>query len=201
MPVIQGILRHVVVPVSIDTYKSPVAAEAVAAGCEIINDISGLSFDPEMFHVARDTHVGIVAMHRQGTPQTMQISPAYGDVVSEVLAHLRSRRDALLSEGIDRDRICLDPGIGFGKTVAHNVALLANCRRFHELGCPVLVGPSRKKFIAELSGDPDADRTAGTIGVSCWLASQGVQVLRVHDVSALRQALLLFEAAGGCLQV
>src|SRR6185312_4141079 len=101
---------------------------------------------------------------------TMQLNPTYGDVVEEVLAYLRGRRDRLLAEGVDRDRICLDPGIGFGKTVAHNLALLANCCRFQELGCPVLVGPSRKKFIAEVCRDPEADRTAGTIGVSCWLA-------------------------------
>jgi dihydropteroate synthase len=197
MPVIHGVCRQVAVPLSIDTYKAPVAAEAVAAGCEIINDITGLTHDPGMFHVARDTHAGIVAMHMQGTPQTMQLSPTYGNVVEDVLAYLRARRDALLAEAIDRDRICLDPGLGFGKTVEHNLTLLAHCQRLHELGCPVLVGPSRKKFIAEVCRDPDADRTAGTIGVSCWLASQGVQIVRVHEVSVVRQALVLFEAAGG----
>src|SRR5262249_3089037 len=127
----------------------------------------------------------------------MQLNPTYGDVLAEVLIYLGQRRDALLAAGIDRESICLDPGIGFGKTFEHNLRLLANCRQFHELGCPVLVGPSRKKFIAEASGDPSCDRTAGTIGVSCWLSSQGVQLLRVHDVAPVRQALLLFEAASG----
>jgi dihydropteroate synthase len=197
LPVVAGLREQTGVPLSVDTSKATVAAEAIAAGCEIINDVTALSHDPDMFHVARDTHAGLVAMHMQGTPQTMQLGPTYVDVVEEVRAYLAARRDALVAAGIDRERICLDPGIGFGKTVAHNLALLAASQRFHELGCPVLVGPSRKRFIAEVCRDPDADRTAGTIGVSCWLASQGIQVLRVHDVSAVRQALMLYEAAGG----
>jgi dihydropteroate synthase len=183
--------------ISIDTSKARVAREAIAAGCEIINDITALSGDPEMIAVAAESQCGVCAMHMQGTPQTMQDDPRYGDVVGEILAYLAKRRDALDAVGIDRERICLDPGIGFGKTHQHNLTLAANCWRFHELGCPVLAGHSRKGFIGKVFGDKAADRTFGTLGVSMSLAAQGIQVLRVHDVAATRQALALFAATGG----
>ena len=136
-------------------------------------------------------------MHMQGTPQTMQDNPTYHDVVGEVVEFLRSRREQLVQAGIAAERIALDPGIGFGKTHQHNLTLAAHAWRLHELGCPVLVGHSRKAFIGKVIGDKDADRTAGTIGVALALAIQGVQIIRVHDVAAVRQALLLFEATGG----
>jgi dihydropteroate synthase len=132
----------------------------------------------------------------QGTPQTMQDNPTYEDVVSQVFEFLRVRRDVLLREGISQDRIALDPGIGFGKTHAHNLELLAHCQELHALECPVLVGHSRKSFVNRVLGDKQADPLAGTIGVSLALAAQGVQILRVHDVAAVRQALVLYEAAG-----
>jgi dihydropteroate synthase len=159
--------------------------------------VTGLEGDPDMLAVARDTGAGVCAMHMQGTPQTMQDRPQYADVVEDVFRYLRGRRDALVAAGIEQERICLDPGIGFGKTHQHNLTLLAACRRYHALGCPLLVGPSRKGFIGKLLGDKEADRTAGTIGVCIALARQGIQVLRVHDVAQVRQALLLFEAVGG----
>jgi dihydropteroate synthase len=118
-------------------------------------------------------------------------------VVGDIREYLGGQVEKLVAAGIDRERICLDPGIGFGKTHQHNLTLLANCWRFHEIGLPLLVGHSRKGFIAKLIGDKEADRTAGTIGVACSLAAQGVQILRVHDVRAVREALLLFEASGG----
>ena len=136
-------------------------------------------------------------MHMQGTPRTMQQCPVYDNVVEDVLAYLRTRRDALVSAGIQQSRIALDPGIGFGKTAQHNLALLTEIERFHGLGCPVLVGLSRKRFIGQILGDVQVDRTAGTIGGALAMARRGVQILRVHDVAAVRQALLLFEAAGG----
>ncbi len=136
-------------------------------------------------------------MHMQGTPQTMQDHPTYRNVVEEVAAYLKDRRDVLVAAGISTDRIALDPGIGFGKTVEHNLQILAASARLHALGCPVLVGHSRKGFIRKVLGDPKADRLAGTIGVALALALHQIQVLRVHDVGAVRQALLLFEAAGG----
>jgi len=196
LPVIEEICRQVSIPVSIDTWKASVAREAIAAGAEIINDITGLEGDAEMAAVAVETGAGVCAMHMQGTPQTMQDNPQYDDVVADIHRYLQERLDALLTLGIERERICLDPGVGFGKTHQHNLTLLANCYRYHELGQPLLVGHSRKGYIGKLLGS-EADRTAGTVGVSCALARQGIQVLRVHDVEPVRQALALFEAVGG----
>jgi dihydropteroate synthase len=192
--VVRGLCRHAGPPVSIDTSKASVARTALDEGAEVINDITALTGDPEMLDVVRGAGGAVVAMHIQGTPQTMQDDPQYGDVTAEVLDYLRNRRDALIAAGIADDRICLDPGIGFGKTHQHNLALLANCGRFHELGCPLLVGHSRKGYIGKVLADKSADPLPGTIGVACALALQGVQILRVHDVAAVRQALLLFEA-------
>jgi dihydropteroate synthase len=198
LPVVEAVHRSRPDAVlSIDTSKAVVAEAAVAAGAEIINDVTGLAGDPRMMDLVRTSSVGVCAMHMQGTPQTMQDNPTYGDVVLEVHDFLRQRRDALITAGIDRERICLDPGIGFGKTHEHNATLMANCRRFHDLGCPLLVGHSRKGFIGAAVGDKHADRTAGTIGAALALARQGVQVIRVHDVAPVRQAFVLFEACGG----
>jgi dihydropteroate synthase len=197
LPVVEAVCRQVNVPVSIDTSKAAVARPVVAAGAEIINDITGLTGDPEMLQVARDSRAGVCAMHMRGTPQTMQDNPVYTDVVAEILEYLADCRDALIQSGIDRERICLDPGIGFGKTHQHNLTLMANCWRFHELGCPLLVGHSRKGFIGKVLGDKTSDRLYGTIGGALSLARQGVQVIRVHDVRPVREALLLFQATGG----
>jgi len=197
MPVVEALCRRAGVPVSIDTSKAAVAREAVAAGAQLINDVTALTGDPDMVEVAAGIGAGVCAMHMRGTPRTMQDAPAYGDVLREVTDYLRARRDALVAAGIGPDRIALDPGIGFGKTTEHNLALLAGAWRLHELGCTVLVGHSRKRFIGRVLGDPpEPDRVAGTIGVALSLARQGVQVLRVHDVAPVRQALLLFEATG-----
>lgn len=136
-------------------------------------------------------------MHMQGTPRTMQDNPRYENVVAEISDYLAARRRALVVAGIVPARICLDPGIGFGKTHQHNLTLMANCWRFHELGCPVLVGHSRKGFLANLIGDSERDRTAVTVGSALALARQGVQVIRVHDVRPVREALLAFATMGG----
>jgi dihydropteroate synthase len=197
LPVVQALCEQTGLPVSIDTSKASVAREAVAAGAEIINDITGLRGDPEMIPLARDTGAAVCAMHVQGTPQTMQDHPTYGDVVQEIYDYLAERRDALIAADIAAERIALDPGIGFGKTHEHNLTLLAACHRFHGLGCPLLVGHSRKGFIGKVLRSREADRTYGTIGVALALASQGVQIVRVHDVRPVREALLLYQASGG----
>jgi dihydropteroate synthase len=197
VPVIVALAGRVTVPISIDTSKAEVAREALAAGAEIINDVTALRGDPRMIEVACAQAAGICAMHMLGTPQTMQDDPRYTDVVSEVLDFLRARRDALIAAGIAAERVALDPGIGFGKTHQHNLTLLAGCHRFHELGRPLLVGHSRKGFIGKVLGDKATDRTAGTVGVAMSLAAQGVQIIRVHDIKPVREALLLFEATGG----
>jgi len=197
IPVVTALCRQASIPVSIDTSKAVVVRQAVAAGAEVINDVTSLTGDPEMLEAAVRSGAGICLMHMLGTPRTMQQNPTYQDVVREVREYLRSRREAVIAAGVQPGRIALDPGIGFGKTTQHNLALLQQAWQLHELGSVVLVGPSRKRFIGRVLGDDDADRTAGTIGVALALACQGVQILRVHDVAPVRQALLLYEAVGG----
>lgn len=194
MPVVAALCEKTALPLSIDTSRALVAREAVAAGAEVINDVTALTGDAEMAALAAESGCGVCAMHMLGQPRTMQQAPVYDDVVEDILRYLGDRRDVLTAAGIEQARIALDPGIGFGKTAEHNLALLSGAWRFHALGCPVLVGPSRKRFIAEVLGDSQTDRTAGTIGVALSLARQGIQVLRVHDVASVRQALLLHEA-------
>ncbi|MFM1903689.1 MAG: hypothetical protein RLZZ440_1589, partial [Planctomycetota bacterium] len=138
------------VPVSIDTSKAAVAERALDLGAEIINDVTGLEGDPAMVALARDSAAGVCGMHMRGTPQTMQLDPRYDDVVAEIHDYLAGRRDALLAAGLPLERICLDPGIGFGKTHAHNLELMARAEAFLDLGCPILVGHSRKGFLGKL---------------------------------------------------
>ena len=197
LPVIEGLTAKIRIPISIDTSKAAVAKDAVQAGAEIINDVTGLSGDPRMFDVARDSNVGVCVMHMKGTPQTMQNDPRYQNVVEEIADYLVLRRKWCTDNGIDEDRICLDPGIGFGKTHEHNLELLRATERFVGLGSPILIGHSRKGFIGKLLGDPSADRTAGTLAVSLAVATAGAQVIRVHDVKETVGGLRLFEAAGG----
>ena len=186
------------VPVSIDTSKAAVAIEAIAGGAEIINDVTGLAGDPDMLWVAVTSGTGVCAMHMRGTPQTMQVEPRYDDVVADIHRYLAARRDALLQAGIPREKICLDPGIGFGKTHSHNRELMAQAGRFLDLGVPILVGHSRKGFIgkaleAALGRSATRDELdAGTAGAACGLAGQGIQIVRVHAVGLVRAALELF---------
>ncbi len=197
IPVVAALCERVAVPVSVDTSKAAVAREALQVGAEVVNDVTALGGDEDMLPLVIETGCGVCAMHMRGTPRSMQQEPFYRDVVGEVIDYLRVRRDALTDAGVESSRIALDPGIGFGKTTEHNLELLRGAARLHELGCPVLVGHSRKRFIRQVAGDPEADRTPGTIAVAAALARQGIQVLRVHDVAAVRQGLALFEAAGG----
>ena len=196
LPVVAALSRQTAVPISLDTCSPPVARACLDTGVEAINDITALA-DPAMLALAAASRCGVCAMHMRGAPPSMQNDPQYGDVVAEVLAWLAARRDALTAQGIAAQRIALDPGIGFGKTAAHNLAILNHLARYRELGCPLLVGLSRKAFIGQALGNPSLDRTAGTIGAALAAARQGVEILRVHDVAAVRQALLLFAAAGG----
>jgi dihydropteroate synthase len=197
LPVIRQLAAQISIPISIDTSKAAVAAAAIEAGAEIINDVTGLEGDPEMAAVARESGVGVCVMHMQGTPQTMQDAPQYHDVVAEIAAYLVQRRQACLDVGIELDRICLDPGIGFGKTHQHNLTLLRATGQFVSLGSPILIGHSRKGFIGKLLGDKADDRTAATLGVSLAVAAAGAHVIRVHDVKPTVDALKLFKAAGG----
>ncbi len=197
LPVLERLQGVVQIPISIDTTKAAVALAAIERGAEIINDVSGLESDPRMIEVAAQTSAGVCAMHIQGTPQTMQNEPQYEDVVQDIMAYLRSRDAWLIAQGVAPQRICLDPGIGFGKTHEHNLQLLDRAHTFHALGRPLLIGHSRKGFIAKILGDKSLDRTYGTMGVSMALARRRIQILRVHDVAAHRQSLKLFAVSGG----
>ncbi|WP_442482464.1 dihydropteroate synthase [Aeoliella sp. SH292] len=197
LPVIEHLAREVSIPISIDTRKASVARAAIDAGAEIVNDVTGLEGDPAMLPLVVATGVGVCAMHMQGTPQTMQDNPQYDDIVGEIHHYLRIRRDVLMAADVDLSRICLDPGIGFGKTHEHNLTLMTECRQFHDLGCPLLVGHSRKGFLSKIVGDAESNRDAATIGAALSLARQGVQVIRVHDVCPAREAVLAFAATGG----
>ncbi len=199
VPVLEALMGRLSIPISIDTSKATVAEAAIDLGAEIINDISGLELDSRMIEVARRSGCGLCAMHMQGTPQTMQDSPRYENVVQEILGYLKKRDDFLTSREIEPSKICLDPGIGFGKTHEHNLELLRSAELFHALQRPILVGHSRKGFIAKVIHNKQADRMPGSIGVSLAMAAKAIQILRIHDVLATRQALLLFEAAGGLL--
>jgi dihydropteroate synthase len=189
VPVIEQVAQRVSVPISIDTTKAAVAERALAAGAAIVNDISGLRFDPRMPEVCAQTNAGVVCMHMQGTPQTMQIDPHYEDVVREIGDFLRERLDALEACGIARERVVIDPGIGFGKTPDHNLAILKNISRFRDLGRPVLIGHSRKRFLAKILGRAIDESSSATIGVAVAAALAGADILRVHHVQAVRDAL------------
>jgi dihydropteroate synthase len=194
LPVIERIVKQTSVPVSVDTSKAEVARQALGSGAVIVNDVSGLTFDPLMPTVCAQGRAGVVCMHMQGTPATMQQNPRYGDVVAEISAYLAGRLDQLEAAGIPRERIVIDPGIGFGKTAEHNLTLLQHVDRLRALGRPVLIGHSRKRFLGKLLGRPMDELHAGTIGVSVALALKGADILRVHEVQATRDALCAFRA-------
>ena len=199
IPVIERLAQETAVPISIDTTKAEVARRALAAGAQIVNDVSGLTVDDDMPHVCRETGAGVICMHMQGTPQTMQDDPHYEDVVGEVCGFLAERLGALQQQGIPPERVVIDPGIGFGKTARHNLEILSNIRRFRELGRPVLIGHSRKRFLNEVLGRPVDERTAGTLGIAIALAMQSTDIIRVHDVRATRDVLLAWQAVAGRL--
>ncbi len=186
--------------VSIDTRKAPVAAKSAELGTKILNDVSAMSYDPKMAEVAASTGLPICLMHAQGTPETMQADPRYDDVVLDVYDYLAERIEVALAAGIKRTQIIVDPGIGFGKTLQHNLALLRRMSIFHSLGCPILLGASRKRFIGEISGAQDAaERMAGSVSVALDGIRQGVQIVRVHDTLHTRQAISLQTALFGTL--
>lgn len=182
------------VAISIDTRKGPVAAAALAAGADIVNDVAAFTFDPAIREVSRAA-AGLCLMHAQGTPQTMQQDPHYDDVLLDVYDFLEEKVSGAEAAGIPRARIMVDPGIGFGKTLAHNLTLLRNLGLFHALGCPILLGVSRKKFVGQIGGEAEARRRVpGSVAVALAGVAQGAQILRVHDVWETRQALALWQS-------
>lgn len=194
LPVISG-LKFKDVLVSVDTYKAEVAEKAIAVGAHIVNDISGTTFDPRMKEVVKKSAAGVVIMHIQGTPFDMQKNPSYHDVVADVCGRLGALTESLVSYGIKRDSIIVDPGFGFGKTAAHNMEMLANLERFKTLGFPLLIGLSRKSFLGHYTGlaNPE-DRLAPSIAAGVLAALKGADILRVHDVAETAHALKLLSA-------
>ena len=194
-PVIAAIRADAGIAISIDTRKAAVTAAAVEAGADLVNDVSGFTFDPALAPLCAKHDVPVCVMHMQGDPQTMQDNPTYEDVVLDVYDHLDRQVQGLERAGIDRSLIVVDPGIGFGKTQDHNLALLQNLSVFHGLGCAVLLGVSRKGFIGRIGKEPRADaRFPGSLALGLAGLAQGVQILRVHDVAETAQALRLWMA-------
>jgi dihydropteroate synthase len=186
VPVVAAVAKAVSVPISVDTSKSEVARAAIDAGAIMVNDVTALRGDSAMVDVVAQAGAGLVLMHMQGTPDTMQHAPRYDDVVGEVAQFLAERIRFAIDHGVAKDRIVVDPGIGFGKTLGHNLDLLANLRVFTELGYPLLVGPSRKGFIGQLTDQSVEARGWGTAGVVALAVEQGANILRVHDVGPMK---------------
>lgn len=194
-PAIRAITQHHNAMLSIDTRKAAVAEAALQAGANLVNDVSGFTFDPALAPLCAKHGVPVCVMHAQGDPATMQSDPQYGDVLLDVYDFLDRQVSALVGLGIPRSQIAVDPGIGFGKTQAHNLVLLARLSLFHGLGCPILLGASRKRFIGTIGNAPDAQgRAPGSVAVALEAIAQGVQIVRVHDVAETRQALSLWQA-------
>jgi dihydropteroate synthase len=197
VPVIAGLRAKTEARISIDTRKTAVMREAVSAGADVINDVTALMHDPLSLETAADLGVPIILMHAQGDPRTMQENPTYEDVVLDVFDFLEARVEACVRVGIPREHLIVDPGIGFGKTLEHNLALMSGLSIFHAMGLPILVGASRKRFIGTLTGvEAAGDRVAGSLGAALAAVAQGTQIIRVHDVAATKAALAVFQASG-----
>lgn len=196
MPVMEELSGKTDLPISVDTYKADVAQEALENGACIVNDIYAMRYDEDMAEVIRQYDAGVVLMHMKGTPADMQEDPYYDDVIKEIFLFLKERAETAREAGIDRDRIMVDPGIGFGKRVRDNLEILREIGAFSALGYQVLVGPSRKGFIGKITGRPVTERVGGTVAVSALAATNGADVLRVHDVGEVVAGVKLAEAVG-----
>jgi dihydropteroate synthase len=196
LPVIEGLRAKTDARISVDTRKAEVMRRAAAAGADILNDVSALTYDPAALEAAAETGLPVMLMHAQGDPKSMNDNPQYSDVVLDVFDFLEQRIDACEKAGIPKTKLVVDPGIGFGKHLHHNVAVLSAMSLYHGLGVPVLLGASRKKLIGQLCKVEDAkDRVPGSIAAALHSVGQGVQLIRVHDVAATRQALAIWQAA------
>ena len=186
------------VVVSIDTRSAKVMESAIEAGAKIVNDVSSLTKDTSSIEIIKKSNVAIVLMHSLDDPKLMQVNPKYDDVVSEVFSYLKERVDYCIQNGISQDRIIVDPGIGFGKTVIHNLKLLKNISVFHSLGCPVMLGTSRKSFIGKINGDKNVnDRLGGSLATVIYGLKKGVKIFRVHDVIETVQAIKIYQSIEG----
>jgi dihydropteroate synthase len=194
IPVIRGLRRVLSVPISIDTYKVEVARRALEHGADIVNDISALTGDPEMASLVARERVPVVLMHMQGTPQTMQLNPQYGNVLQEVTDFLRHRVVVAAEKGVDPGQIIIDPGIGFGKSLEHNLILLRGLSQLAALGQPLMVGASRKTFIGKILNAPVEDRSEGSLAAAVAAVLAGANIIRVHDVRETCKAIRIAEA-------
>jgi len=199
IPVIESIRGESTIPISIDTYKSIVARAAIAAGANIINDISGLNFDPEMVNIVRDHRVPIIIMHIKGTPKNMQVDPQYDDLIQEVIDYFQKQIDFCRNNGVPKSKIILDPGIGFGKRLNDNFLLIRELKRFTELGYPVLIGPSRKSFIGLTLDLPVEQRFEGTAAAITAGIMNGARIIRVHDVLEMKRVQIISDQIRGAI--
>jgi dihydropteroate synthase len=193
LPVVEHLSRRLKIPISVDTWKAEVAKEAIQAGASLVNDASGLR-DPEILKVVVRAKVPIILMHTRGTPQTMMAKARYRHLIPEILGELRRLVRRAVRAGVARDSILLDPGIGFAKTARHSLSALKHLSEFKRLRFPLVVGPSRKSFIGHVLGVPVEDRIFGTAAAVAWTAAQGVEIVRVHDVKAMRHVVDLIWA-------
>ncbi|MBI2891545.1 MAG: dihydropteroate synthase [Nitrospirae bacterium] len=193
-PVLDRLGGRLGIPFSVDTYKAEIARRAIALGARMINCVGALSLDSAMADVVAGSGASIVLMHMRGTPQTMQENPLYRDVVAEVCDELAAAVHRAEEHGIARERILVDPGLGFGKTFEHNLLLLRHVDTLATLGCPVLIGPSRKSFVARVLGSETGDRDDGTMALVAWAALRGIHMVRVHDVRRTRNVIRILEA-------
>ncbi|MBI5098620.1 MAG: dihydropteroate synthase [Nitrospirae bacterium] len=195
VPVIEALANKVNIPISIDTYKSVVAEAAILSGASIINDISGLRFDPEMPHVAARHNVPVVIMHIKGTPKNMQKKPVYKSLMPEITDYLREGVEIARNAGVADDKIVIDPGIGFGKTIEHNLEIIKKLNEFSGLEKPILIGPSRKSFIGRILGDlPVTERLEGTAAAVAIGIFNGANIIRVHDIKAMAHVARIADA-------
>ncbi|MEM5788565.1 MAG: dihydropteroate synthase [Syntrophobacteraceae bacterium] len=200
VPVIRAIRERSGVPISIDTNKAEVARQALSAGADIINDISSLRFDTEMAKVVAESGAPLIIMHMLGTPRTMQKNPVYASLIPEIISFLEERLQFAASRGIDRSQIVVDPGIGFGKTVVHNLSIIGQLDAFSCLDRPLLLGLSRKRFIGTVTGRPEGERELGTaVANAIGIAAGGAHIIRVHDVAFQKDAVTMADAIRGAL--
>ncbi|MCK5382076.1 MAG: dihydropteroate synthase [Candidatus Latescibacteria bacterium] len=194
IPVVEALAKRIPAPISVDTYKAEVARRALDAGAVLVNDISAMRFDPRMKELIAERGVPVILMHMLGTPRDMQISPSYEDVIKEISVFLRDRIAEAVSAGIARTQIVVDPGIGFGKRVADNLEIVRRLDAFHALGCPILLGPSRKSFIGKALDLPSEERLEGTAAVVALSVLRGAHLIRVHDVRQMVRVVRMVEA-------
>ena len=195
VPVVRELVRRGPIPVSVDTSKAAVARAVIDEGASVINDVTGLRGDPGMAHVIERTGAGLIVMHMRGTPSTMQLSPTYSNIVDEVGTFFRDRLATAVDRGIDPMSVAFDPGIGFGKTTKHNLEVIACLAKLGEIGRPICLGVSRKRFIGELTMRHAEERMAGSLAIGCFTAAwRTAHILRVHDVAQTRDGIVLLDA-------